>query len=375
MRRYDIDSLRVIAFALLILYHVGMFFVPWGFHLKNNVIYPEIRFPMLFLNQWRLPLLFVISGMGTWFALGKRSGGQFAGERLKRLLVPFLFGCLFIVPPQIYFERLAQGAFSGSYFFDFWPANFTTGAYPEGNISWHHLWFILYLLIFSLLLIPAFFYLKKHPECRMIRWTQALTKKRFGLYAFVIPLFILQATLSDRFPSTNALVGDWFNLANYCTLFFFGFLLLTTGDGFWNNVTRNRWMYLGFGAVCFPLLILGRMTPGDFFLKGELLFLVGALNMWSWILAIFGFAATCLNRPSKAISYANEAVYPFYILHQTVLIVLAYYLMDIDMAFWPKFSIMVVGTFGGCWLIYEFCIRRWSVMRLLFGMKRRDNCK
>lgn len=92
MRRYDIDTLRVGAFALLILYHVGMFFVPWDFHLKNEVIYPQLRFPMLFLNQWRLPLLFVISGMGTWFALSKRSGWQFAGERMRRLLVPFLFG-------------------------------------------------------------------------------------------------------------------------------------------------------------------------------------------------------------------------------------------------------------------------------------------
>ncbi|MDR0907212.1 MAG: acyltransferase family protein [Rikenellaceae bacterium] len=373
MRRYDIDSLRVIAFAILILYHVGMFFVPWGFHIKNNVIYPDIRFPMLFVNQWRLPLLFVISGMGTWFAFRKRSGGQFAVERIRRLFVPFLFGCLFIVPPQIYLERLAQGVFSGSYF-DFWPANFASGgAYPEGDISWHHLWFILYLLIFSLMLAPVFAWLKRHPDNGLIRFTRALTGRKFGLYVLALPLLVLQCTLADKFPNSNALVGDWFNLAHSCTLFFLGYLLLTAGDGFWKNVTRNRWTYLGLGVAGFTLLMLCWEVWGYFPLKSLIINTIRTFNMWSWILAIFGFGAVLFTRPSRALSYANEAVYPFYILHQTVMMVFCYYLRDVDMAFWPKFTILAVGTFGGCWIIYEFLIRRWVVMRFLFGMKPRNS--
>src|SRR5690606_16631767 len=106
MRRYDLDWLRVIVFGLLIFYHVGMFFVPWGFHIKNNSIYDWLRYPMLFLNQWRLPILFVISGMGTYYALSKRSARQFALERINRLLLPLAVGMLFIVPPQIYIERI-----------------------------------------------------------------------------------------------------------------------------------------------------------------------------------------------------------------------------------------------------------------------------
>ncbi len=365
MRRNDLDSLRVIAFAILILYHVGMFFVPWGFHIKNNVIYPDIRFPMLFVNQWRLPLLFVISGMGTWYAFRKRTGGQFATERLKRLFVPFLFGCQFLIPPQIYFERLTQGATYDSYF-DFYPANFASGLpYPEGDISWHHLWFILYLLIFSLALAPVFAWLKKHPDCGLIRFTKGLTQRRFGLYAFALPLLVLQLTLADKFPNTNALVGDWFNLAHSCTLFFLGFLLLSSGEGFWKNVTQSRWMYLGFGAAGFALLMLGWEVWDSFPHKSLFINVVRTFNMWSWILAIFGFAAGHLTKPSRALTYANEAVYPFFILHQTILIVLCYYLRNVDMAFWPKFAILAVGTFGGCWIIYELCIRRWRPMRFL----------
>ena len=140
-RRYDIDWLRVLVFGLLIFYHVGMFFVPWGWHIKNNIIYEWPMWPMRFLNQWRLPILFVISGMGTYYALNKRNGWQFAGERIKRLLVPLLFGMAVIVPVQVYAERVVNGQFNGSYF-DFWPSQAFEGVYPVGNLSWHHLWFL-----------------------------------------------------------------------------------------------------------------------------------------------------------------------------------------------------------------------------------------
>ncbi len=373
MRRYDIDSLRVIAFALLILYHVGMFFVPWSFHLKNEVVYPDLGLPMLFLNQWRLPLLFVISGMGTWFALQKRTGGQFAAERLRRLFVPFLFGCLVIVPPQIYLERLVQGVDVGRYFFDFWPVDPATGPYPEGDVSWHHLWFILYLLIFSLLLAPAFVWLRKHPRAWLIRATQWLAGQRWGLYAFAILPLVWQLWLGRRFPHTNALVGDWHNLLGSCTLFFTGFLLLSAKERFWENVTRNRRSYLIVGVAGFGLLLGCWELWRDFPHRSLMIDLLRTINMWSWILALFGFAARYLNRPSRALSYANEAVYPFYVLHQTVIIVLGYYLMNVSMGFWPKFSIMVVGTFAITWLIYEVAIRRWRVTRWLFGLRPRSH--
>ena len=115
IRRYDLDWLRVIVFALLIFYHVGMFFVPWGWHIKNERIYNDLIWPMLFLNQWRLPILFTISGMGTYYALSKRNLRQFSWERGWRLGVPLLFGMLLIVPPQIYIERLVDGDFTGTY--------------------------------------------------------------------------------------------------------------------------------------------------------------------------------------------------------------------------------------------------------------------
>ena len=371
MRRYDIDALRVIVFGLLIFYHVGMFFAPWDFHIKNSVTCTWLTLPMIFLNQWRLPLLFVISGMGTFFNISKRTGGGFAAERLVRLFIPLIVGMLFIVPPQIYFERLDKGQFSGSYF-EFWTSSaFTGGAYPEGNISWHHLWFLPYLLLFSLILIPAFLYLLKHPQAWIISKTKSLAAGKCGLFVLAIPLIFWYVFVKPHFPSTHGLIDDWFNIAHYSTLFFYGFLLMTIKDALWENVTHNRRLYLVTGIVSFLLLLFLGSGIGDFYGKGEISCAIQALNAWAWILTLIGYAATYLNKPNRTLSYANAAVYPFYILHQTVMIALGYYLKNIDMGLALKFFIMVAGTFCISWLIYEFGIRRFAWVRPLFGMKRK----
>ena len=368
-RRYDIDSLRVIVFGLLIFYHVGMFFVPWNFHIKNATTYKWLEYPMFFLNQWRLPLLFVISGMGTYFNISTRSSGSFVKERFVRLFIPLTVGMLFIIPLQVYFERLDTGVFTGSYF-DFYFSEAFIGIYPEGNISWHHLWFLPYLLLFSLALTPVFCYLVKTPQAWIIRKAESLATHKFGLFVFAIPLILWYVFLRTRFPSTHALVGDWFNIINYCTLFFYGFLLMALKDTLWENVTKNRKLYLITGITTFFLIMFLRLGVEYFPYRGEFSNILRAINAWMWILAIIGYAATHLNKPSRTLSYANEAVYPFYILHQTVMIILGYYLKNVEMYFVVKFSIMVIGTFGITWLIYELGIRRYTWIRPLFGMKR-----
>ncbi|MFC3881284.1 acyltransferase family protein [Algoriphagus namhaensis] len=371
MRRYDLDWLRVIVFGLLIFYHVGMFFVPWGWHIKNEVIYPNLRWPMLFLNQWRLPILFVISGMGTFYALSKRNGGVFAKERIVRLFIPLVSGILFIVPPQVYLERLDKGQFSGGYF-DYWPTEAFIGIYPEGNFSWHHLWFLPYLLLFSLVLIPAFIYLRNHPDAGLLKLSRKISSAPFGLFWMVIPLYLWESLVEPFFPSTHALLGDWFNLINYCTLFFYGFLLISVQDVFWPTVQAARRSYLYLGLLAFSLLIGLRIVFEDSTLIHFIEAGLKVVNLWAWILVLFGYASAYLNTPSKALKYANEAVYPFYILHQTIIIVLGYYLMHVDLSFLTKFSIMSIGTFGLTWVIYEVAIRRWSVIRPLFGLKSKN---
>ncbi len=368
MRRHDLDWLRVFVFALLILYHVGMFFVPWGWHIKNNEISEELIFPMLFVNQWRLPILFVISGMGTYYALGKRSGKQFSTERIIRLFVPLVIGMLLIVPPQVYIERITNTQYSGGYF-DFWPAYAFTGIYPEGNMSWHHLWFLPYLLLFSLFLAPVFLYLRKHPANILTKGIKKMLQKPLGIFILIIPLYLTEAFVEPFFPVTHALVGDWFALLYFILLFFYGFLLISAQKEFWQEMEDHRKKYLLCGLVGFSLWLALIMLFNDSIYRHFTEAFLKVFNTWSWILTLFGYASKYLNRPSFILSYANEAVYPFYILHQTITIIIAYFLMDLPWNLFSKFTLLTVGTFLGSWLIYEFGIRRWKIMRPLFGLK------
>lgn len=370
MRRYDIDWLRILVFALLIFYHVGMFFVPWGWHVKNDIEYKWMQFPMAFVNQWRLPILFVISGMGTWFALGKRSGLKFSRERLYRLAIPLVFGMLMIVPPQVYLERLDKGQFTGGYF-EFWPAQAFAGVYPEGNLSWHHLWFLPYLLLFSLLLLPLFLKMRKQPENTLTHWLNRRVSTKYGLFIFIIPLYLAEAFLEPFFPVTHALAGDWFALVNFGLLFLFGFLLINVKEQFWTTVTRWRRHYLFLGTVSFSLLLVRWLLMEDSTLVHFTEAGVKVFNLWTWILVLFGYAAVYLNKPGKWVAYCNQAVYPFYILHQTITIIIGYYIQDLEWGLFPKFTVLVVGTFGGSWLLYEFLIRRVRLLWPLFGLKSR----
>lgn len=366
IRRYDLDWLRVIVFGLLIFYHVGMFFVPWGWHVKNNVIYDWLKWPMLFLNQWRLPILFVISGMGTYYAFGKRTLLQFNRERLKRLGIPLIFGMFFIVPPQVYFERLANAQFTGSYW-EFFTTVARNGVYPKGNFSWHHLWFLPYLLAFSWVLSPFFKRIRKSPG-KFVLWIKKLVVKPLGLYWFILPLYLWEALVEPFFDITHDLIHDWFAVINYSTLFFYGFILVALGDTFWKSVEKLKKQALIIGLICFSGLIICWQFEDGYIRHFTEAFLK-VTNLWSWILVLFAYAAKYLNRPSKTLAYANQAVYPFYILHQTVTITIAYYLMDLDWGLFPKASILVVGTFGISWLIYDMIILRIPWLHPLFGLK------
>ena len=370
VRRYDLDWLRVLVFALLIFYHVGMFFVPWGWHIKNNVIYDWLRWPMIFLNQWRLPILFVISGMGTYYALSKRSLKQFAWERYLRLGIPLFAGMLLVVPPQIYLERLVDGNFTGSYWQFYATELFRGGPYPEGNISWHHLWFLPYLLLFSWVLGPLFIRLKRKPS-KLVEWTKKQIQKPLGFYVFIIPLFLVEGFVEPFFPSTKALVGDWFTISFYILLFFYGFLLIATKEVFWESLKNIKKKALWIGIIAFTLMICRWLFIEEDELPHHLAeAFLKVVNLWSWILVLFGYAAQWLNKPSKKLAYANRAVYPFYILHQTITLLIGYYVMNLSWGLFLKATIMIVGTFGISWLIYDLFILRITWLHPLFGLKK-----
>ena len=363
-RRYDIDWIRVIVFDILILYHVGMFFVPWDWHIKNNEIVNWIRYPMLFVNQWRIPILFVVSGMGTRFTLSYKTGAGYIKERLTRLFIPLGVGILLIVPPQVYIERLTQGEVSGS-FFAFYP-QFFHGIYPEGNFSWHHLWFLPYLLLMSIVATPLFLNLRKEENKVIASLRNFVKKFPFSLFLFAIPLFMAEL-LEAHYPITHALISDWYALVYYFLLFITGFILVSLGKSLWIALDKVKLYSLVTGIICFPLLLWMWYN-----MESNILFpIMKTLNMWSWIITLFGFCSRYLNQASHLIKYRNQAVYPFYILHQTITVIIGYWLMNNPMHYIWKMIIMVIGTSGITWLIYELIIRRIRIIRPLFGLKNK----
>lgn len=367
-RRYDLDWLRVMVFGLLIFYHVGMFYVPWGFHIKNDVIYDWMRWPMIFVNQWRLPILFVISGMGTAFAMGHRSIWTFIKERFLRLAIPLGVGMLLIVPPQVYIERLIVGDFSGSYW-EWWTGPAFEGVYPTGNISWHHLWFLPYLFIYSLILGPIFVWIKSKFSNKLHTLGEKLTTKPGLLFLFIIPLYLYESLLEPFFNVTHNLVHDWFNFISSMTLFFYGFLLINIGDKLWEAIHKLRFTapIIGLIGFCGQLIIWFNFEDSTIIHFTEAL--LKTTYLWSAILTIAAWAAIWLNKPSKSIAYANRAVYPFYIFHQTLTIIIGYFLLQVDYPFAIEFTVMVGGTFLGSWLLYEGVVLRTKLTRIMFGVK------
>jgi len=362
-RRYDIDWIRVIVFDILILYHIGMFFVPWDWEIKNNELVEWIQWPMIFINRWRLSILFVISGMGTRFALSERNVGAFLKERIVRLFVPLVAGILLIIAPQIYFVRLSQGEVY-SFILQFYP-DFFHGIYPEGNFSWAHLWFLPYLLVITVISIPVLVYLRQKDNQLVQRLKVVMQNHPKVLNAFMVPLLIVELFMQPYFPVNHSLWGDWYALTHYLICFLSGYTLVCLKDEFWKSVTSIRYTSLIVGVVSFTTLLIIWQHGSNAYVIG----LVSSLNQWSWILAIFGFSSRYLNRPSKILTYRNMAVYPTYILHQTLIIWIGYHLMNSPLAVFWKFVILLCGTLLGCWLIYELLIKRIKFLRPLFGLK------
>jgi glucans biosynthesis protein C len=375
VRRHDLDWLRAIAILILLFYHTGMLFVPWDWHIKNNEVSNSFRYWMLWLHEWRMPLLLFISGAGTYMALGKRTTRQFASERFRRLFIPLVFGMFVIVPPQIYYEHII----SFSSYWDFYKTVFNFIPYPEESFSWHHLWFIWYLFVYSLMAIPLLIYLRseksKSFKEKLSRWMQ------HPLVLLFLPMLIItitQVTLRPYFPDeTHAFIDDWAFFMFYGSFFIFG-MISYSDQRIWNAFSKNikslLWAAV-FLLIPFYTLYLSFRGIIELPYSREILQLIfdvlATFVAWFWVAVVIAYAQKYLNKPHKFLSHLNEGLYPFYILHQTVIIFVGYYICQLDWGIAAKFWSVSLLTMIYCIGIYLLIIRPFNVLRFLFGMKPR----
>jgi len=371
VRRADLDWLRVLAFGLLILYHAGMAWSGWSWHVTSPDSLEWLREVMRFMNRWRMPLLFLVSGAAIMLALGDRSSGAFVVDRLKRLLLPLAFGMLVIVPPQVYLERLHRGQFTGS-LVGWLPQAFAGGAYPDGNVSWHHLWFLAYVLVLTLVLLPVFLWARSASGSGALE-RAGRSATRFGLHwLMVLPLAASALWLAPVSHNINGLVGDWHGLVSYGALLLYGAFIFASTD-LLNTLQRQRLLSLAVGIAAYAALYFGffqgTVRPAIPPEVRPVFALLSAVNTMAWLFAILGFAHRHLTKRPAFLAEATEAVYPFYILHQTVTVIVVYWLLRIGAPPLAGFTLAVTATFLGTWLIYASLVRPWRWFRPLFGMK------
>ncbi len=372
-RRYDLDWLRFIAIVILLFFHTGMLFNPWEWHIKNNETSESFRYWMVWFHFWRMPLLLFISGAGTYMALGKRTPAQFAGERFKRLFIPLLFGMLVVVPPQIYFEYIKK--YDG--YWDFYKTVYEFQPYPGGSFSWHHLWFILYLFFYSLIAIPVLIFLRSPKSLKFKEKVFKILSSPAGI--LFIPsaiILITQIILRPYFPEeTHAFIDDWAYFTFYFSFFFFG-VLCYSSPALWESIGRNRTHLLVSTIVllipfyiffCHLTELIQLPWSRD---TVETAFDVTAIFVsWSTVITVISYGQHYLNRPHPWLSKINEGLYPFYILHQTVIIFIGYYLCQLPWSIAAKFWSVSFATLISSVIFYLLLIKPFNTMRILFGLK------
>jgi len=370
-RRPDIDWLRAVAVVLLVPFHAALIFTRGGINpIKSGETYAPLAFISGFMHQWHMPLLFVLSGVATCFALNRRSPGEYVKERTKRLLVPLVFGTFVLVPLCIYYERLNTGRFTGSYP-AFYP-HFFNGVYPRGNFTWAHLWFIAYLFVFSLISLPLFVWLRKASGRRWVTRLATLCERRGGVFLLAVPIAVSEATLRARWPGFQNLINDWANFVTFDCLFILGFLLFSD-TRFSRAVTRDWRIALILGIATASLRI-GLAVTGNYPARGHsvariLMMALRGFNMWFWILAFLGMAARLLDFGNGVLRYVREASYPFYVLHYLALSVIGYHLVRWDVGVMSRYVVIVIASIVATTVAYDVLVRRTNVTRFLFGMR------
>lgn len=379
-RRHDIDALRVLAFGLLILYHLGMLYVDdWGFHLKSHYLAGWLQYPMLFLNRWRMDLLFLISGLAVHFLRGRHPLPVVAWKRTVRLLLPLLFGMAVVIPIQPYVQGVDNGLVApgfGAFLLRYW----TGGPWPAGafdgwqfGVTWNHLWYLPYVWVYTLVLL-ALIPLLESPLGQRAVTACRRTHGSALLLLPAVPLMVYSALLGARFPQNHALLHDWHAHAQYGTVFFYGYLLGTRG-GLWDELARLRRASLATALLCFAgFLCLDRfmdvspLTPAAMATVHGVLRVLNYLYTWTAIAAVLGWGHQYLNRPFRWLPYAREAVFPWYVLHQSVMLAAAYWLIPLRLGAVLEPLLVLACTVGGCALLHEFAIRRSRWLRPLFGL-------
>lgn len=368
-RQFGLDWLRIGAFGLLIVYHIGMFFVPWGWHVKASNTIDWVQWPMMALNPWRLSLLFLISGIVSRSLMTKlASPRHFATSRSTRLLVPLLAGMVIFVVPQPWFELRDRGAYTEGFFY-FWGHDYFEFGASRGTPlpTWNHLWFVAYLWAYSMLLalIAAL------PTSVRASLQKSFNRLFSGWRLFLLPigwLVFARTMLFPAFGETHALVDDPYSHAVYGFSFFFGVAAARAATA-WDAINSNWRLSLASAALACSLMFYIQASGAESDIAVFAKAIARSVLAWSAILGLLGFALTHLHHDGPVRRYLTDAIFPYYIAHQTIIIAVGFHLKHLGAGAAVEFIGILIATLVGCAVTYE-AGRRINWLRPILGLKR-----
>ena len=363
VRNNYLDWLRVLGILFVFIYHSTRLYNVEDWVVKNDIWYPSVEVWNGIATSWMMPLMFTISGASLFYAIGKGGFGKFLKDKTLRLLVPLLVGDLTHASLQSYLYNHTHGQFAGNYI------QFLPQYYHLDTIAWEgmHLWYLLYLFLFSILLYPLLRWLKGNGRGFLSRLDGWLSKSVL-VYILALPILLLYLLPSD-FPLMDE-NGGWPYLF-YLVFTLWGFVIISD-EALRDRIRQLRWVSLtvGLALVAGFSIIYNQIADPD--IMSPAVILAGSMRTfggWIAVLAFFGLAMQYLNMRTARLDYANEAVLPFYILHQTVILAVGYFVLQWGLPDALEWAAVVVISFATIMVIYEYLVRRWNVMRFLFGMK------
>ena len=372
-RLHYLDWLRVLATLGVFLFHAVHPFDAFDWEIKNAEQSMLVTLFIVFLAPWGMPFFYLMAGTSSWFALRRRTGRQYTIERVKRLLIPFIVGSILLSPIQFYFEwshKTQTGVFEGSLREFFAIREISIGPRVFGWAG-YHLWFLGFLFAYSLIALPLFLWLRQGGGRRIIAWLGGLCEKRGGILLLIIPLLLVQLVFRPVFPEEH----DWADFFFMLVFFVYGYILYA--DQRFVRAVRRDWLLALILGIIATLINFVAGAAGEGMTWAEtpgipgfyLMWSLWSVNSWCWSIFMLYVGIRFLDFSNKWLQYCQEAVLPFFLFHQPVIIVIAFFVVQWNASILVKLLVVVLSSFVVTLGLYEFLVKRISPLRALFGMK------
>lgn len=372
-RMYYIDWMRVIAFGLLFVFHSFRLFDTYPWHVKNTETSISINYIIEFMHSWRMYIIFLVSGAGTYFAM-KSKRQNFLNGRIKRLIIPYIFGVFILIPPQKIFEAIQQSGFEGNYFL--FLTQLPIGLINENfgwNLLWtgylgYHIWYLVYLFVQTILFLPLFKLILRCQN-KVCEQSSKLFRPFYTFWFIIIPFVLLEFLLRPVFPHYL----NWADFATFSLYFLFGFIL-QVNQKIILFIENNAYKFLTIAIFCWSLYLINKsfldnISMPEYTLNYFFSIILKNLNSISWVFAFIGLGKKFLDFNHRYLNDLNQGILPFYILHQTVIVIFGYFVVQWELSIMEKFLVILSTSFIVTIGLYQI-IRRNNMMRFFFGMKR-----